>query len=51
VTPELLDLAVVLLNTPGEPGFTPWRLFAALGLILTIVSGATLFTYWISKDE
>ena len=55
-----LDLALVLLqggeeveqgNVPGGPGWTPWRLFAGLGLILTIVSGASLFTYWISKDE
>ncbi len=58
---ELLNLAVVVLlqggeeaqqgNVPGGPGWTPWRLFAGLGLILTIVSGASLFTYWISKDE
>jgi len=57
---ESLDLALVLLqggeeaeqgNVPGGPGWAPWRLFAGLGLILTIVSGAFLFTYWISKDE
>ena len=27
------------------------RFFAAFFLILTIVSTAALFTYWISKDE
>lgn len=58
---EPLDLALVVLqksgeeaqqgNVPGGPGWSPWRLFAGLGLILTIVSGAWLFTYWISKDE
>lgn len=56
-----LDLALVLLqktgeqaqqgNVPGGPGWAPWRLIAGLVLILTIVSGAWLFTYWISKDE
>ena len=28
-----------------------FRFFAAFFLILTIYSGAWLFTYWISKDE
>lgn len=51
MTPGLLDLAVMLLNTPGQPGFAPLRLLAGLVLILTIVGGAYLFTYWISKDE
>ena len=49
---EALDLATVLLqNTPGVTGWAPWRLVAGALLIITIVSGATLFTYWISKDE
>ena len=49
---EALDLATVLLqNTPGGPGWAPWRLVAGALLIITIVSGAYLFTYWISKDE
>jgi len=56
-----LDLVLMLLqktgeqaqqgNGPGGPGWAPWHLIAALVLILTIVSGACLFTYWISKDE
>ncbi|HZG63762.1 MAG TPA: hypothetical protein VEY13_09660 [Rubrobacteraceae bacterium] len=58
---EALDLATVLLqksgeeaqqgNVPGGPGWAPWRLIAGALLIITIVSGAYLFTYWISKDE
>ncbi len=48
--PEL-DLILALLNQPGGPGYAPLRLIAAFLLIVTIVSGAYLFTYWISKDE
>ena len=57
---ESLDLALVLLqggeeaeqgNAPGGPGWAPWRLIAGFVLILIIVGGAWLFTYWISKDE
>jgi len=48
--PEL-DLMLALLNQPGQPGFAPLRLIAAFLLIVTIVTGASLFTYWISKDE
>lgn len=58
---EALDLATVLLqksgeeaqqgNVPGGPGWAPWRLIAGALLIITIVSGAWLFTHWISKDE
>jgi len=58
---EALDLATVLLqksgeqaqqgNVPGGPGWAPWRLIAGALLIITIVTGAFLFTYWISKDE
>ncbi len=58
---ELVNLASVLLqesgepaqqgNAPGGPGWAPWRLVAGALLIIIIVSGAYLFTYWISKDE
>jgi hypothetical protein len=58
---EALDLATVLLqksgeeaqqgNVPGGPGWAPLRLIAGALLIITIVSGAWLFTHWISKDE
>lgn len=48
--PEL-DLMFALLNQPGAPGYAPLRLIAGFLLIVTIVSGAYLFTYWISKDE
>lgn len=35
-----------------EPGITGvLRLFAGLGIILTIFTGALTFTWWISKDE
>ena len=47
----LLDLAVPLLNVPGQPGWTPLNLIIGFLLIVTIVSTAFLFTYWISKDE
>ena len=51
MTPALLDLATVLLNTPSQAGFTPLRLIVGALMIITIVSGAFLFTYWITKDE
>jgi hypothetical protein len=48
-----LQLALLLLQ--GETGDPPpiaiARLFIGFFLVLFIVSGATLFTYWISKDE
>lgn len=51
MTPELLNIVVILLNAPGEPGYTPWRLVFGFLAIVVVVSGAFLFTYWISKDE
>ena len=53
----ILDLlaAAFLLLQPGStdtPGFVGLaRFFAGLLLVLTIYTGAWLFTYWISKDE
>lgn len=47
----LLDLVMLLLNVPGEPGWSPLNLLAGFLLVVTIVSTAFLFTYWISKDE
>ncbi|MBA4116802.1 MAG: hypothetical protein H0X71_10310 [Rubrobacter sp.] len=49
--PELDFLVMALQNTPGGPGWAPLRLIAGFLLIVTIASGAYLFTYWISKDE
>lgn len=47
-----LDLLVVALqNTPGGPGWAPLRLIVGFFMVLTVVGGAALFTYWISKDE
>jgi hypothetical protein len=48
--PEL-DVVIALLNQPGHAGYAPLRLIAAFLLIVTVYSGALLFTYWISKDE
>ena len=52
----ILDLlAAFLLLQPGStdtPGFVGLaRFFAGFFLVLTIYTGAWLFTYWISKDE
>ncbi len=49
--PELDLLVIALQNTPGGPGYAPLRLIAAFFLIVMVVGGAYLFTYWISKDE
>lgn len=50
---ELLPVLALLQEmqepTPGPADVA--RLFAGLGLILTIFTSALLFTYWISKDE
>ena len=48
--PEL-ELLLALQNTPGGPGWAPARFFAGFFLIILVVGGAYLFTYWISKDE
>ena len=52
----LIDLAVLLLqegtSATDDPGFVGLaRFFAGFLLILTVYTGAWLFTYWISKDE
>lgn len=52
----VLDLLAVLQQqqetVTANPGFVGLaRFFAAFLMILTIYTGALLFTYWISKDE
>jgi hypothetical protein len=42
-------LALLLQESPSAIGI--FRFFAGFGLILTLYTGALLFTYWISKDE
>jgi hypothetical protein len=50
-----LAYALLLQQQTGsqlEPGLTGvLRLFAGLGLVLTIFTVALTFTWWISKDE
>ncbi len=53
----MLDLLAVFLLQQGtsatdDPGFVGLaRFFAGFFLIVTVVGGAWLFTYWISKNE
>ena len=58
--PEAVIGALVLIQALAEGEQTPTanpepiglvRFFLGLLLILTLYSGAWLFTYWISKDE
>ena len=58
--PEAVAGALVLIQALAEGEQTPTanpepiglvRFFLGLLLILTLYSGAWLFTYWISKDE
>ena len=50
---EITDLALLLLQGgPSEQNaLGVFRFFAGFFLIITMYTGALLFTYWISKDE
>lgn len=46
----MTDIAFALLQSETT-GTGIFRFFAAFLLIVTIYTGALVFTYWISKDE